>query len=54
VIVPKALGEGDPLMLGESGLFPVIAYLAAGLVVFVIIRRRGQTWRRFARTAIAT
>jgi membrane protease YdiL (CAAX protease family) len=54
VIIPKALGEGDPLVLGESGVFPVIAYLTAGLIVFVIIRRRGQTWRLFARTAIAT
>jgi membrane protease YdiL (CAAX protease family) len=54
VIVPKALGEGDPLVLGESGMFPVIAYLGAGLIVFVIIRRRGQTWQPFARTAIAT
>jgi membrane protease YdiL (CAAX protease family) len=54
VIVPKALGEGDPLVLGESGVFPVIAYLAAGLIVFVILRRRGQTWQPFARTAIAT
>jgi membrane protease YdiL (CAAX protease family) len=53
VIVPKALGEGDPLILGESGVFPVIAYLAAGLIVFVILRRRGQTWRPFARTVIA-
>ena len=53
VIVPKALGEGDPLWLGESGVFPVIAYLAAGLIMFVILRRRGQTWQPFARTAIA-
>lgn len=53
VIIPKALGEGDPLVLGESGVFPVIAYLSAGLIVFVIIRRRGPTWQRFARTAIA-
>jgi membrane protease YdiL (CAAX protease family) len=54
VIVPKALGEGDPLVLGESGVFPVIAYLTAGLIVFVIIRRRGPTWQMFARAAIAT
>jgi membrane protease YdiL (CAAX protease family) len=53
VIIPKALGEGDPLVLGESGVFPVIAYLSAGLIVFLIIRRRGPTWQRFARTAIA-
>jgi len=54
VIIPKALGEGDPLLLGESGVFPVVTYLAAGLIVFVIVRRRGQTWRQFARTAIGT
>jgi membrane protease YdiL (CAAX protease family) len=54
VIIPKALGEGDPLVLGESGVFPVIAYLTAGLIVFVIIRRRGRTWQLFARSAIAT
>jgi hypothetical protein len=54
VIIPKALGEGDPLVLGESGVFPVIAYLTAGLIVFVIVRRRGRTWQLFARTAIAT
>lgn len=54
VIVPKALGEGDPLLLGESGVFPVIAYLIAGLIVFVVIRRRGQTWRLFAQTAMGT
>jgi len=52
VIVPKALGEGDPLLLGESGVFPVIGYLSAGLVVVLILRRRGQTWQRFAEAAI--
>jgi len=53
VIVPKALGEGDPLWLGESGVFPVIGYLFAGLIVFVMLRRRRQTWQEFADAALA-
>jgi membrane protease YdiL (CAAX protease family) len=52
VIIPRALGEGDPILLGESGVFPVIVYLVAGLIVFAMLRRRGQTWQLFARTAI--
>lgn len=39
-ILPKALGAGDPLMLGESGILPVASYLAAALVMFVAGRRR--------------
>jgi membrane protease YdiL (CAAX protease family) len=54
VLVPKALGDGSPLLLGESGVFPVVAYLTAGLVVFLILRRRALTWNEFARSAIGS
>jgi hypothetical protein len=52
VIVPKALGAGDPLLLGESGVFPVIGYLVAGLIVFAMLRRRRRTWLLFARSTL--
>jgi len=52
VIVPKALGEGDPLSLGESGIYPVACYLIAGLVVFFLLRRRRQTWPEFAHAVV--
>jgi membrane protease YdiL (CAAX protease family) len=54
VLVPKALGEGNPLLLGESGVFPVVGYLIAGLIVFLILRRRALTWNEFARSAIGS
>jgi hypothetical protein len=54
VLVPKALGEGNPLLLGESGVFPVTGYLIAGLVVFLILRSRGQTWGMFARSVVGS
>jgi hypothetical protein len=54
VLVPKALGEGNPLLLGESGVFPVTGYLIAGLVVFLILRSRGQTWGMFARSVLGS
>jgi CAAX protease family protein len=54
VLVPRALGEGAPMLLGESGAFPVVGYLIAGLVVFVILRRGGQTWGEFAREIVGS
>jgi hypothetical protein len=54
VLVPRALGEGTPLLLGESGLFPVVGYLIAGLVVFAVLRRDGQTWSGFARRTLGS
>ena len=53
VLVPRALGEGAPLLLGESGAFPVVSYLMAGLVVFVVLGRSGQSWGEFARPVVS-
>ena len=52
VLVPKALGEGNPLLLGESGVFPVTGYLIAGLSFFSSCAVAGSTWGAFARSAI--
>lgn len=54
VLVPKALGEGNPLLLGESGVFPVACYLLAAAVVLAIFRRRRQTWGEFAQVSIGS
>ncbi len=51
VILPRALGEGDPRLLGESGIFPVALYVIAAVVVFSIVRARGERWRDLAREA---
>jgi uncharacterized protein len=48
VLVPKALGAGDPFVLGESGVFPVACYLVAAGLAFGTLRARGQHWRDFA------
>jgi uncharacterized protein len=44
-IVPRTLGAGDELILGESGVFPVAAYLFAAAVVLLALKFR---WRDFA------
>jgi hypothetical protein len=44
-IVPRTLGAGDELMLGESGIFPVAAYLFAAAAVLLTLKLR---WRDFA------
>jgi membrane protease YdiL (CAAX protease family) len=45
VIVPRALGAGDELTLGESGIFPVVVYLIAAAAVLLALR---AGWRDFA------
>jgi membrane protease YdiL (CAAX protease family) len=53
VLLPKALGEGGPLVLGESGVLPVAFYLlAAGLLVGIAFAR-GRSWRDFAFNALS-
>ena len=54
VLVPRALGAGNELLLGESGIFPVIGYLIAGLLVLVALRRDGQTSADFARKVLGS
>jgi hypothetical protein len=44
-IVPRTLGAGSALMLGESGIFPVSAYLVAAVAVLMALKFR---WREFA------
>ena len=44
-IVPRTLGAGDELMLGESGIFPVATYLCAAAIVLFVLKFR---WRDFA------
>jgi hypothetical protein len=34
-IAPRTLGAGDELLLGESGIFPVAAYLFAAAIVLL-------------------
>lgn len=53
VLVPKALGEGNPRLLGESGIFPVALYLLVAAAVLGINRSRGKRWREFAQDAIS-
>jgi uncharacterized protein len=53
VLIPKALGAGDPRMLGESGVFPIALYALAAAMVFAIARARGTRWRDVAHQAVA-
>lgn len=53
VLAPKALGAGDPRILGESGVLPVALYLVAAAAIFGIARSRGIIWREFARAALS-
>lgn len=48
-ILPKALGAGDPLVLGESGIFPVASYLLAAVAIYFITRTHGGPWPSAAR-----
>jgi hypothetical protein len=52
VLMPKALGAGDPRVLGESGLVPVALYLMAAGIILITMRVRGQRWRDLARSAL--
>lgn len=49
-IVPRTLGAGDELMLGESGIFPVATYLLAAVIVLLALRLR---WSAFAARHVA-
>lgn len=51
VLVPKALGAGDPRVLGESGVLPIALYLVAAGAVLGIARARGRRWRDMAASA---
>ncbi len=53
VLVPKALGAGDPRILGESGVVPVACYLLAAAAILVVVRSRSERWRDFATNALA-
>jgi hypothetical protein len=44
-VVSRTLGAGDELMLGESGVVPVAAYLCAAAIVLLALKFR---WRDFA------
>ena len=52
VLVPKALGAGDPRILGESGVLPIAFYLLAAAMILVILRSRTGRWRDFAANVI--
>lgn len=50
-IIPRTLGAGDELLLGESGVYPVAAYLIAAVVVLLMLKWR---WRDFAARLVQT
>jgi membrane protease YdiL (CAAX protease family) len=45
VLLPKMLGAGPPLILGESGMLPVAAYLLATMAMLAVLLWRGQSGR---------
>ena len=51
-LLPGALGEGDPRVLGESGVLPSGVYLIAAALCWVWVRRKYGSWSVFARTAV--
>jgi membrane protease YdiL (CAAX protease family) len=53
VLVPKALGAGDPRILGESGVVPVACYLLAAATILVVLQSRRERWRDFAANVLA-
>jgi membrane protease YdiL (CAAX protease family) len=52
VLVPKALGAGDPRILGETGALPVALYLVSAGAVLGMARARGLRWRDLAGSAL--
>ena len=44
VLAPKGFGAGDPRILGESGILPVIFYLAAAVIMFFSPKSKGGAW----------
>ena len=53
VLVPKALGVGDPRILGESGVLPIAFYLLAAATILVMLGSRRERWGDFAANALA-
>lgn len=52
-IFPKALGAGSELVLGESGLLPVVCYLVVAALVLGVVLVRSGGWRQVANEALA-
>jgi uncharacterized protein len=53
VLAPKALGAGDPRVLGEAGILPVMVYLTASVVVLAVLWVRGLRWCDLAKSALS-
>jgi membrane protease YdiL (CAAX protease family) len=45
------VGGSEDLLLGETGLLPVVGYVVIGTAVFLAMRRRGPSWQDLARSA---
>jgi uncharacterized protein len=53
-LFPKFFAGGDnELWLGEGGILPVTGYIVVGVVLYVSMRRREQSWEAVARRALA-
>jgi membrane protease YdiL (CAAX protease family) len=51
-LLPKALGAGSARWLGESGVFPIVAYAFAGVACWLLVRRSSEGWRTFLHEAV--
>jgi len=50
-LFPKFFVGGGDLVLGETGLLPVIGYVVVAIAVLIAMRRRGLVWQELARSA---
>jgi membrane protease YdiL (CAAX protease family) len=48
-----AVGPGQMWLQGESGILPMLGYLAVGAVIYVRMRAGGLSWQQLADTAMA-
>jgi membrane protease YdiL (CAAX protease family) len=52
-VFPKFFAGGDNgLWLGEGGILPVVGYVTVGLLFYVWMRRRGESWSALARRGL--
>jgi uncharacterized protein len=53
-LFPKFFAGGDnELWLGEGGILPVAGYIVISVMLYVWMRRRGESWQTVARSARA-
>src|SRR5262249_27414704 len=53
-LFPKffVVADNQPWLRGEAGILPTVGYVVLGGVLYLSMRRRGQSWRTLARQSL--